>query len=127
MIKAVDHPADSLLNLSLVDQKAILADSAAIRQWRFGLPTDVLQSRCRNTPPVSVAGVEWHWAFTRRPARQSDDAPTAALQRGPTSFGIFDVFGSAADRELHPSRKAVKRHSFEAGVTTGSIIGALEG
>ncbi|MGH3580923.1 MAG: putative quinol monooxygenase [Mycobacterium sp.] len=34
-----------------------------------------------------------------------DDEPGTlawfAFQRGPTSFGIFDVFGSAADREAH--------------------------
>jgi quinol monooxygenase YgiN len=34
-----------------------------------------------------------------------DDEPGTlswfAYQRGPTSFGIFDVFGSAADRDAH--------------------------
>lgn len=43
--------------------------------------------------------------FLAEAKRLVDDEPGTllwfAFQTGPTSFGIFDVFGSAADREVH--------------------------
>jgi quinol monooxygenase YgiN len=58
--------------------------------------------------------------FLREAKVLVDDEPGTllwfAFQRGPTSFGIFDVFGSAADRDTHLNgevRKALQARGPE--------------